>query len=97
MGIFQKSLEVRHLDLLKFITTSSTGINWIKIGDVNINSKYITETKEKITQEGATKSRYVRKGDFILSNSMSFGRPYILEIDGCIHDGWLSISEFENM
>ena len=78
-----------------FITTSSTGINWIKIGDVNINSKYITETKEKITQEGATKSRYVRKGDFILSNSMSFGRPYILEIDGCIHDGWLSISEFE--
>lgn len=78
-----------------FITTSSTGINWIKIGDVNVNSKYITKTKEKITQEGATKSRYVRKGDFILSNSMSFGRPYILEIDGCIHDGWLSISEFE--
>lgn len=27
---------------------------------------------------------------------MSFGRPYILKIDGCIHDGWLSISEFEN-
>ena len=78
-----------------FITTSSTGLNWIKIGDVNVNSKYITKTKEKITQEGATKSRYVRKGDFILSNSMSFGRPYILEIDGCIHDGWLSISEFE--
>ena len=78
-----------------FITTSSTGINWIKIGDVNVNSKYITKTKEKITQEGAIKSRYVRKGDFILSNSMSFGRPYILEIDGCIHDGWLSISEFE--
>ena len=26
---------------------------------------------------------------------MSFGRPYILKIDGCIHDGWLSISGFE--
>ena len=26
---------------------------------------------------------------------MSFGRPYILKIDGCIHDGWLSISNFE--
>ena len=26
---------------------------------------------------------------------MSFGRPYILKIDGCIHDGWLAISDFE--
>ena len=26
---------------------------------------------------------------------MSFGRPYILKIDGCIHDGWLSIADFE--
>lgn len=42
------------------------------------------------------KSRKVKKGDFILSNSMSFGRPYILQIDGCIHDGWLSISDFED-
>ena len=46
--------------------------------------------------EGAEKSRKVYKGDFILSNSMSFGRPYILKIDGCIHDGWLSISDFNN-
>ena len=38
----------------------------------------------------------VYAGDFILSNSMSFGRPYILKIDGCIHDGWLSISGFED-
>ena len=26
---------------------------------------------------------------------MSFGRPYILKIDGCIHDGWISMSKFE--
>lgn len=25
---------------------------------------------------------------------MSFGRPYILKIDGCIHDGWLAIQEY---
>lgn len=34
----------------------------------------------------------VHKGDFLLTNSMSFGRPYITEIEGCIHDGWLVIS-----
>ena len=25
---------------------------------------------------------------------MSFGRPYILGIDGCVHDGWLIMSDF---
>ena len=79
-----------------FITDAPDGINWIKIGDIDIGSKYVTSTKEKITLEGAKKSRFVKKGDFILSNSMSFGRPYILKIDGCIHDGWLSISNFED-
>ena len=78
-----------------FLTDSSEGVNCIKIGDGEVGSKYITKTKEKITKEGANKSRYVKRGDFILSNSMSFGRPYILKIDGCIHDGWLAISDYE--
>ena len=76
-----------------FITNDSNGINWIKIGDTKEGSKYITSTKEKIKPEGVKKSRFVHKGYFILSNSMSFGRPYILDIDGCIHDGWLVIHD----
>lgn len=79
-----------------FITDDDNGIPWIKIGDTNPNDKYVLTTKEKITIEGSKKSRIVKSGDFILSNSMSFGRPYILKIDGCIHDGWLSISDFED-
>ena len=79
----------------QFIKSDENAVNWIKIGDVEQGAKYITHCKEKITVEGAKKSRYVKKGDFVLSNSMSFGRPYILAVDGCIHDGWLSISEFE--
>ncbi len=82
----------------EYVTDDANGINWIKIGDVRPSSKYITETSEKITKEGAAKSRYVKKGDFILSNSMSFGRPYIMDIEGCIHDGWLLLSDFsENL
>jgi type I restriction enzyme S subunit len=38
----------------------------------------------------------VHKGDFLLTNSMSFGRPYITNVDGCIHDGWLVISPIAN-
>ena len=79
-----------------YITNESAGVNWIKIGDVDPNSFFITHTEEKITKEGAKKSRYVKEGDFILSNSMSFGRPYILKINGCVHDGWLILSDYEN-
>ncbi len=73
------------------------GVNWIKIGDISPKENVIKCTKEKITKEGAKHSRYVRKGDLLLSNSMSFGRPYILEIDGCIHDGWLLIQDSEKL
>ena len=77
----------------KYITDADDGVNWIKIGDADEGSIYITHTKEKITREGSSKSRYVQPGDFLLSNSMSFGRPYILMIDGYIHDGWLVLRD----
>ena len=76
----------------KFITDDPNGINWIKIGDTN-SSMYITQTAQKIIPEGMKKSRYVQPGDFWLSNSVRFGRPYILKIDGCIHDGWLVLRD----
>ena len=76
-----------------YITTSDDGVNWIKIGDTEKKGKYISSTSEKIKPSGVSKSRMVHPGDFLLTNSMSFGRPYILKIDGCIHDGWLVISQ----
>lgn len=77
-----------------FQTDDENGVPWIKIGDVNAQGKYITATAERITQKGSEKSRRVYPGDFVLSNSMSFGRPYLSKIEGCIHDGWLAISDF---
>lgn len=78
----------------KFITESN-GENWIKIGDVKEDDTFITKTKELVTEDGANRSRRIKPGDFILSNSMSFGRPYISKIYGCVHDGWLIISDYE--
>ena len=74
-----------------FITDTPNGLNWIKIGDAPTQGNYITKTAEKIRPEGLSKTREVHPGDLILSNSMSFGKPYIMGIDGCIHDGWLLI------
>ena len=80
-----------------YLTNAPNGINWIKIGDTDKGGKYINSTKEKIIPEGMKKSRFVHAGDFLLTNSMSFGRPYILNVDGCIHDGWLVLSGYEGV
>ncbi len=80
-----------------FITDDEDGINWIKIGDTKGIDKYIYQTKQKIIHKGIKHSRMVYEGDFILSNSMSFGRPYIMKTTGCIHDGWLLLRKKENI
>ena len=92
--IVERGSSPRPID--KFITNDKNGINWIKIGDTS-DPMYITETAQKIVPEGMRKSRYVKPGDFLLSNSMSFGHPYILKIDGCIHDGWLLLRDEEGI
>src|SRR5262249_27875507 len=80
-----------------FLTDDPSGIPWIKIGDSVRGSIYIESTEEKIRPEGLAKSRLVLPGDLLLSNSMSFGYPYITNIRGCIHDGWLVIRSPENL
>ncbi len=80
-----------------YITDASDGLNWIKIGDAPSQGHYITKTAERIKPQGLSKTRQVYPGDLILSNSMSFGKPYIMGIDGCIHDGWLLIRDDNKM
>ncbi|MBR5296837.1 MAG: restriction endonuclease subunit S, partial [Parabacteroides sp.] len=79
-----------------YLSDNPNDVHWIKIGDVSESDKYITSTAEFIYKSGVSRSREVYAGDFILSNSMSFGRPYILQINGCIHDGWLVIQNYQN-
>ena len=81
----------------KYVTESNDGLNWIKIGDAPVQGRYITKTSEKIKKSGLSKTRQVFPGDLILSNSMSFGKPYIMGIEGCIHDGWLVIKNKNNV
>ena len=79
-----------------FLTQGEDGINWVKISDATASGKYIYQTSEKIKPTGAARSRLVKEGDFLLSNSMSFGRPYIMRTTGCIHDGWLVLSQYQD-
>jgi type I restriction enzyme S subunit len=72
----------------EYFTTEPEGVNWIKIGDTEEGGKFVHSTAQKITPKGAEQSRFVQEGDFILTNSMSYGRPYIMKTSGYIHDGW---------
>jgi type I restriction enzyme S subunit len=79
-----------------YFTTDESGVNWIKIGDTkNAANFIINRVEEKITPEGAEKSRKVNVGELILANSMSFGKTYQLAIDGYIYDGWFVLREYE--
>lgn len=80
----------------EYLTKNEDGLNWLRIGDIPENDKYIYKTSEKIKKEGLSKTRLVKAGDFILSNSMSFGRPYIMKTEACIHDGWLALQNISS-
>jgi type I restriction enzyme S subunit len=75
-----------------YITEDPNGVNWVMISDATESGKFINSTKKRIRAEGVKRSRMVQPGDFLLTNSMSFGRPYIMNTSGCIHDGWLVFS-----
>lgn len=80
-----------------FLTEDDNWVNWIKIWDTKNSFKYIEGTNEKIKPEWIKKSRMVYPWDFILSNSMSFWRPYIMKTTWCIHDWWLVLRTDKEM
>ena len=78
---------------------SDNGFHWLKISDATgISSPFINEIKEYIIEAGLKKTVYIKSGSLVLSNSATPGLPKILDIDTCIHDGWLYFpsSKFSN-
>ena len=72
-------------------------IPWITIADINAEpTPYLQTTKEGVTLDGANKSRLLKSGELILSNSATICVPKILAIDGCIHDGFLAFEGLED-
>lgn len=78
---------------------SETGLRWLKISDATKESSpYIFDIKEHIKLEGLNKTTHLKAGTLVLSNSATPGIPKILQVDSCIHDGWLHFpkSHFSN-
>ena len=75
---------------------SDCGLHWLKISDATASSSpFILNTKEYILESGLKKTVLMKAGSIVLSNSATPGMPRILDIDTCIHDGWLYFSKTE--
>lgn len=73
-------------------------VPWLKIADATAAAgPFLYETKEFVTEAGATKSVPVAPGDLILSNSASCGIPIFVGLHGCIHDGWLHFRDLQRI
>lgn len=75
---------------------SDSGLRWLKISDVtSLNSPFVLEIKEHIKEDGLRKTVFLHAGELVLSNSATPGIPKILDVDTCIHDGWLYFPKSE--
>ena len=75
---------------------SDSGLRWLKISDVtSLNSPFVLEIKEHIKEDGLRKTVFLHAGELVLSNSAPPGIPKILDVDTCIHDGWLYFPKSE--
>ena len=69
---------------------SDSGYRWLKISDVtSLQTPFITSIAEHIKESGTNKTVFLKSGCLVLSNSATPGIPKILDLDSCIHDGWL--------
>ena len=75
---------------------SAIGYRWLKISDVtSLQTPYITTIAEHIKESGIGKTVFLKSGSLVLSNSATPGIPKILDVDSCIHDGWLYFPQSE--
>jgi restriction endonuclease S subunit len=66
------------------------------VADITRDGMYTTPRIDSLTEEGATKSRPMKKGDVIIAVSGNPGLPTILAVDACIHDGFVGLRELRN-
>ena len=81
-----------------YMDTTNTGIPWIKISDAteDIESPYLLKIKDCIIPEGKEKSVSVKPDTLIVSNSATPGIPKFVELNACVHDGWLILDKYDS-
>lgn len=81
-----------------FMDESHKGMPWVKISDAtNSNSPFMTTIKEHIILDGVPQSVKVIPNTLIVSNSATPGIPKFIQIEACVHDGWLVLTDYQEI
>jgi|TARA_A100001391_G_scaffold183172_1_gene150137 type I restriction enzyme S subunit len=67
----------------------------LMVKDVTRDGKYVTPRIDYLTPEGAQLSRPVEAGTLTIVCSGTVGVPSFLEVDACIHDGFLALQDIK--
>lgn len=68
---------------------SDKGRGWVRIADVTETYKYLRKTSQYLSQIGELKSVCVNPGDLIMSICATIGKPVLVDMKACIHDGFV--------
>lgn len=64
--------------------------------DVTRDGKYVTPQIDSLTEEGAKLSRPMKKGTLVMICSGNVGLTTFLNVDCCVHDGFIAFPEISN-
>ncbi|WP_323001899.1 restriction endonuclease subunit S [Denitromonas sp.] len=67
----------------------NSAVGWVRISDVTKAGIYLTETSQRLSENGVQHSRPVAAGSLIMSICATVGLPVITRLDTCIHDGFV--------
>jgi len=71
-------------------------VGWVRISDVTKSKYYLKNTTQYLSPIGEAKSVRVYPGDLIMSICATVGKPVILAMDACIHDGFVLFSNYQD-
>lgn len=73
------------------------GPGWVRISDVTRSKGLLRETEQRLSPAGTERSVRVFPGQVIMSIAATIGEPIILDIDACIHDGFVVFDRYEDL
>jgi Restriction endonuclease S subunits len=88
LATIQRGASPRPIDSPIWFDRDSA-VGWVRISDVPRVGMYLTETTQRLSEQGIQRSRPVPAGSLIMSICATVGLPVITKIDTCIHDGFV--------
>lgn len=71
-------------------------VGWVRISDVTRSSRFLRETEQYLSPIGESLSVRVNPGDLVMSICGTLGRPIMIDMPACIHDGFVQFTNLRN-